>query len=203
MVVLVKRKSQSGHGSKHTSQLMMEPAGQTTQQHGRSIIIGLGNPLLTDDAVGPRVARLVYDTLDSPVVELCQLAVGGVELMETIIGYQNAVIIDAILTETGKPGACYLLDLARCPPTGHTNMSHEIGLLEGLELGRRLGLAVPDFVQVYAVKIVDPFTFGTKMTKQVERAIPRVVNEIVSEVRTQLCVSIGLNQVRERRRQEA
>jgi hydrogenase maturation protease len=164
----------------------MEPADQTPQEHGRSIIIGLGNPLLTDDAVGPRVARLVYEKLDSPDVELCQLAVGGVELMETVIGYRKAVIIDAILTEKGRPGTCYLLDLAHCPLTGHASMSHEMGLLEGLELGRHLGLAVPDFVQLYAVKIVDPYTFGTKMTEQVERAIPRVVNEITSVVRTVL-----------------
>lgn len=164
---------------------MMKPANQTTQQQGRSIIIGLGNSLLTDDAVGPAVARRVHELLDPADFELCELAVGGVELMETIIGYKRAVIIDAILTENGKPGTCYLLDLAHCPPTMHASMSHEIGLLEGLELGRRLGLALPERVWVYAVTIVDPFTFGTKMTDQVERAIPRIARRIAAEVRSQ------------------
>jgi hydrogenase maturation protease len=159
------------------------------QQQDRSIIIGLGNPLLTDDAVGPEVARRVHGLLDSADFELCELAVGGVELMETIIGYKRAVIIDAILTENGKPGTCYLLDLAHCPPTMHASMSHEIGLLEGLELGRRLGLALPERLWVYAVTIVDPFTFGTKMTDRVERAIPRIAREIAAEIRTQFWAS--------------
>ncbi len=197
------RKSQSRHGSKCCPEETMEPVGQITQQHGRSIIVGLGNTFLTDDAVGPRVAGLVHEMLASPDVDFCELAVGGVELMETIIGYKNAVIIDAILTERGTPGTCYLLDLACCPRTRHASMSHEIGLLEGLELGRRLGLTVPDSVWVYAVKIVDPFAFGTKMTDPVERAIPRVAIEVAAEVRTLLCVSNRASQAEDGGRQEA
>jgi len=166
---------------------MIKPGNPTAQQCGRSIIIGLGNPLLTDDAVGPEVARRIYGLLDSPDFELCELAVGGVELMETIIGYERAVIIDAIFKEDAEPGTCYLLDLVHCPPTMHASMSHEIGLREGLELGRRLGLVLPERVWVYAVTIVDPFTFGTKMTDQVERAVPRIARQIAEEVRSQLC----------------
>jgi hydrogenase maturation protease len=178
----------------------MKADDQTTDSQGRSIIIGLGNSLLSDDAVGPLVARRVHALLDSPGLEFCELAAGGVELMETLIGYRGAVIIDAILTESGTPGTCYLLELERCPPTRHASMSHGIGLLEGLELARRLCLEVPDFVRIYAVKVVDPFTFGTKMTNRVERAIPRIARKIASEVRTPLCGASGLIQVQEERR---
>jgi hydrogenase maturation protease len=168
---------------------MVEPTGQTMQQRPRSIIIGLGNPLLSDDAAGPLVARRVHHLLDSPDLELCELASGGVELMETVIGHREAVIVDAILTENGIPGTCYLLDLEHCPPTRHASMSHEIGLLEGLELGRRLSLVVPASIRLYAVEVVDPFTFGTQMTDQVKRAIPGIAREIASEIRMQLCRS--------------
>jgi hydrogenase maturation protease len=156
------------------------------KQQGPSIIIGLGNPLLSDDAVGPIVARRVHALLGSPDLEFRELAVGGVELMETIIGYETAIIIDAILTEGGTPGTCHLLDLECCPATRHAGMSHEIGLLEGLELGRRLCLAMPDFICIYAVEVADPLTFGTRMTRRVERAIPRIAREIASEVRRQI-----------------
>jgi len=158
-------------------------AVRLARQEGRAIIVGLGNPLLTDDAVGPRVAGLVHEILASPDVDFCELAAGGVELMETVLGYNKAVIIDAILADEGAPGTCYRLDLASVRPTLHAAMSHEIGLLEGLDLGRCLGLSVPESVRVYAVKIVDPYSFGTKMTDSVERAIPRVANEIAAEAR--------------------
>ena len=172
-----------GQGSTCRREGAKDMAGPVTRPEGRAIIVGLGNPLLTDDAVGPRVAGLVHDILSSTDVDFRELAAGGVELMETVMGYKKAVIIDAILTEEGAPGTCYRLDLASLRPTLHTAMSHEIGLLEGLNLGRCLGLAVPDSVRVYAVKIVDPFSFGTKMTDSVERALPGVANEIAAEVR--------------------
>jgi len=190
-----KPKSDSGDVSTRRREGMTELAGRVNQQKGRAIIVGLGNPLLTDDAVGPRVAGLVYDILSSPDVDFRELAAGGVELMETVLGYKKAVIIDAILTEEGTPGTCYRLDLASLRPTLHAAMSHEIGLLEGLDLGRRLGLAVPDSVRVYAVQIVDPFSFGTKMTDSVERALPRAANEIAAEVRVFLNESNGNDQV--------
>jgi len=178
-----KRNSDSGHGSTCPRKGMTELAGPVPQREARAIIVGLGNPLLTDDAVGPRVAGLVHDILSSTDVDFRELAAGGVELMETVMGYQKAVIIDAILTDEGAPGTCYRLDLASVRPTLHAAMSHEIGLLEGLNLGRCLGLTMPESVRVYAVKIVDPYSFGTKMTDLVERALPSVANEIAAEVR--------------------
>jgi hydrogenase maturation protease len=152
------------------------------KQGARSIVIGLGNPFLSDDGVGPMVARRVHEILDSPDTDLCELASGGVELMETMVGYRSAVIIDALLAGKGTPGACYLLDLQHCPPTRRVTTSHEIGLLEGLELGRRLGLAMPDSVSVYAIEVVDPLTFGTEMTGAVKGAIPRIAQEIATEI---------------------
>jgi hydrogenase maturation protease len=165
------------------------PTDQGTQERCHSIIIGLGNPLLTDDAVGLEVARRVHSLLGSRDVECRELAVGGVELMESIIGYRKAVIIDGVVAEDGEPGTWSLLDLGLCLPDRHATMSHQIGLLEGLDLGLRLGLEMPESVRVYAVSIVDPFTFGTRMTPQVESAIPRVAHEIATEIRAELCGS--------------
>jgi len=195
MTACDKRKRDSGHGSKCGREGIAEVAGRHTQEAGWAIIVGLGNPLLTDDAVGPRVAGLVHAILSSPDVDFRELAAGGIELMETVMGYKKAVIIDAILSDEGAPGTCYRLDLASVRPSLHAAMSHEIGLLEGLHLGRYLGLAVPESVRVYAVKIVDPFSFATKMTDSVERALPRVANEIAAEVRVFLYGSKGTYQV--------
>jgi hydrogenase maturation protease len=149
----------------------------------RSILIGLGNPLLSDDGVGLWVARHVHRLLDIPDLDLCELAVGGVELMETLLGYSMGVIIDAIITPNGKPGDLYLLDLQHCPATRHTCMSHEIDLLEGLELARRLQLPVPDCLRLYAVEVLDPFTFGDRMNEQVKRSIPRIARKVAAELR--------------------
>ena len=107
----------------------------------RTIIIGLGNSILTDDAVGPAVARLMHQRLGDANVDLREASVGGIELVELLAGYDKAIIIDAIRTEGGRAGDCYLLDLEGSRPSRRTGMTHEVGLLEGLEFGRKIGRA--------------------------------------------------------------
>ena len=147
----------------------------------RSVIVGLGNPILTDDAVGPTVARLIHERLGDPTIHLREAAVGGIDLVELLVGYDRAVIIDAIQTSAGQVGDCYLVDLDQSQPSRRTGLFHEVGLVEGLEFGRHIGLKLPDPLHVYAVEVLDPFTFGSEMTPQVQEAIPSVVRQILSE----------------------
>lgn len=57
-----------------------------------SIVVGVGNPLLGDDAIGLEVA----DRLSSSTNTAIKKAVsGGIELAELIAGYDFALILDA------------------------------------------------------------------------------------------------------------
>ena len=146
-----------------------------------SVIVGLGNPILTDDAVGLAVARCVHRRLADPQVALIEAAVGGIQLIEMLDGYDKAVIVDAIKTEGGHIGDHYLLDLEGSTRSSRrTGMTHEIGLLEGLELGRDVGMHMPDYLRVYGVEVADPLTFGTEMTDEVKAAVPIIAESILS-----------------------
>ena len=147
----------------------------------RTAIVGLGNSVLTDDAVDPAVARLIHQRLGNADVDFIEAAVGGIELVELLVGYDRAVIIDAIQTDGGRIGDCYLLDLAGSRPSRRTGMTHEVGLLEGLEFGRRIGLETPHSLRVYAVEVADPFTFSTQMTPEVQAAVGSVAEHILAE----------------------
>lgn len=148
-----------------------------------AVVVGIGNPILTDDAVGLVVARRVHELLDLPGLELRELCAGGVELMEVIFGFRAAVIIDAIMTRRGEPGTLYRIDITQANPAFRAGASHEIGLVEGLELGRRLGMAVPDHVRLFAVEVSDPLSFGSRMSEAVAKAVPEAAAAIAAEVR--------------------
>lgn len=147
----------------------------------RSAVVGLGNPFMCDDAVGLAVARQIHEQIpESQHVDLIEAAVGGLELAEMLIGYDKAVIIDAIQTDGGRVGDFCLLDLERSSSGEQPAMTHQVGLLEGLELSRRLGMKVPACLKVYAVEVAEPYTFGTDMTDQVKAAVPRVALKILA-----------------------
>jgi hydrogenase maturation protease len=144
-----------------------------------TVIIGVGNPVLTDDGVGLRIARELEMRLSGRdgVTVLARCA-GGLRLMEAMAGYGRAVVIDAI--ESGAaPGSIHELDLEELPRTRNLHSSHDGSLVAALELGRTAGLRIPDEIRVWAVQAGDLETFGESLTEAVERAVPRVVEAVL------------------------
>jgi len=148
----------------------------------KAAIIGVGNPILSDDQVGIIVARKIHESIKGrPNVALIEAPVGGLDLLDTLLDYDDAIVIDAVQTEGGKAGSCYRFDF-RSLDSGAAlpSMTHQVGLLEGIMLLRRLGLRAPEGLRVYAVEVADPYTFGVEMTAPVREAVPRIVDEIVA-----------------------
>jgi len=136
-------------------------------------IIGMGNPILSDDAVGVLLAQDVEKALcgrpDVRVVTEC--SVGGLNLLEYLEGFEQAVVLDAIRTRGGVPGRCYRFTAVDLRPTAHLCNVHDANFATALALGRRLGYPLPADrdIHVFAVEIVDDTTFGTSLTPQVAR----------------------------------
>jgi len=147
----------------------------------KSVIVGLGNPILSDDAVGIVVARRVWESLgDRCGVDFLEAGVGGFELVEMLAGYDKAVIVDAIQTGAHLPGEFRCIDLSAMAVSEIPGMTHHVGLVEGLELARRLKMKVPNILHVYVIEVADVTTFGTSMTDSVAAAVPRLVDDILS-----------------------
>lgn len=147
----------------------------------RTLVIGLGNPILRDDAVGLRVAREVRAALgDRTDVEVAEEACGGLRLMERMVGFDRAILIDAICS--GRPPGTVLTLDPRDMRTQHSASSHDVNLPTALALGRRTGARLPadDQLDVIAVEAEDVFTFGEDMTVAVTEAVPRAAARVLT-----------------------
>jgi len=150
----------------------------------RTIIIGVGNPLLRDDSVGLKIAGRLRDRLrDCPDVAATELYAGGLRLMETMAGHDRAILVDAIQTEGGQPGTIYALEAADVAHTRNICSTHDGSLAAALELGRMAGIGMPDEIRVWAVEAADVGTFSESLTEAVEQAVPRVVEEVMGYLR--------------------
>jgi hydrogenase maturation protease len=142
----------------------------------RTLVLGLGNPILSDDAVGLAVARRLKAELDGdPWVEVDEDFNGGLRLMERLAGYDRAVIIDAILSGAA-PGTVHLLS-AGGMPTQRTVCAHDVSLPTALAMGRRGGLPLPETAEIHviAIEAADVMTFGEELTPAVAAAVPLAV----------------------------
>jgi hydrogenase maturation protease len=145
----------------------------------------MGNRYLRDDAVGIRLAgalrRRVGEVQGLTCHEECSL--GGLNLLDVVVGYDRLVVLDSIRAG-GPPGGWYCFDGRALRETMNLTSVHDANFATALELGRRLGLAIPaeDEIHVFAVEVEDNLTFSERMSDSLEAALPALAEEIGSEV---------------------
>ena len=123
----------------------------------RGIVVGLGNPILGDDGVGWWVTDLVERVIGSTHADadVDRAAVGGLGLMERLVGYDRAVIVDAICTGRTPVGTVRQLPLETLadPECEHAASAHDVSLAPALAAGRALGVDLPARVTIVAVEV--------------------------------------------------
>jgi hydrogenase maturation protease len=155
----------------------------------KTIVVGLGNPILTDDGVGVKVAYEVEARLGNKLPEnltITEASVGGLRLMELLEGYDRAIIIDAIQTRNGHPsGSIFTLnleDLRAISPTQHSASAHDTSLVTALDAGIEIGMKLPMDVTVFAVEVENILDFSEQPTPAVAEAIPKVTEMVLVQL---------------------
>jgi hydrogenase maturation protease len=156
----------------------------------KTLIIGLGNPILTDDGVGVKVARQLESIIDlsaHPDLTITEASAGGIRLMEVLLGYDRVVLIDAYYLNQEKttPGKIHRLsldDLRSVSPTQHSTSAHDTSLVTALDAAEELGYQIPGEFIIYAVEVENILEFSETPTPAVAEAIPIVTAEIISEL---------------------
>jgi hydrogenase maturation protease len=141
--------------------------------------VGLGNPILGDDGIGWRVADGLRAQI--PDVEVACLALGGLSLMERLVGYERVIIIDSIQTRQGQVGQVYRFALDDLPDlsAGHTTAAHDTSLQTALKMGRAMGAPLPDEVHIVAVEAERVYDFSEELSPEVAAAIPEATQAVV------------------------
>jgi len=146
--------------------------------------LGLGNPILSDDGVGFRVAEELRGKLSQPEITVMETSTSGLGLLDLLVNFDRAIIIDAIQTRGGKPGQVYRLEPAAFNATRHATTPHDVDFATALELGNRLGLALPREITIFAIEVENVNSFSEECTPEVERAVPVVADMVMGELAT-------------------
>jgi hydrogenase maturation protease len=150
---------------------------------GHTLVVGMGNPILSDDAVGLLVAQCLAERPLPDGVEVLQSEQGGLRLLELVRGFTRLIIIDA-LKSGGAPGEVVTFSESDFAGGHRYRSAHSISLSTALELGRRLGYEMPRQVTVFAIEADDVETFGERLSPPVAAAAARVVELVLAEIGT-------------------
>jgi hydrogenase maturation protease len=144
----------------------------------KTIVIGLGNPILGDDGVGWKVAQEILNQNDLPSeIDVDYLSLGGISLMERLIGYERAILIDSFVTNNNPIGSVSCFSLEQLPnrALGHMCSAHDTTLQNALKIGQDLGAQLPSDISIVAVEARDVFDFSEQLSPEVESAVPEAV----------------------------
>ena len=148
----------------------------------KTLVVGLGNPILGDDGVGWKVAEELTSVIGhQPSVEIDTAALGGLSLMERILGYERVVLIDSMETGRFPVGSVKAFPLAELsdPMIGHSASAHDTSLMTALHTAEQIGAKIPKQVDVVAIEAKNVYDFSEELTPVIASAVPVAVHKVL------------------------
>ncbi|HVO66616.1 MAG TPA: hydrogenase maturation protease [Syntrophales bacterium] len=156
----------------------------------KTLILGMGNPILSDDGVGLLIAEILKGRIHGADVAVSAMI--GLSLFDLIIGYDALFIVDAMTTTSGKFGELKKIsEHDRCG-TLHLFSSHGLNIFELMELGVRCGLPMPRLV-VYGIEIGHEVAFGESLSLTLSEKLPGIVTDIIADITSTLTAMSATN----------
>lgn len=146
----------------------------------RTLILGLGNDILRDDAVGLVAARRVAE-LAGGRADYEEACVATVDLLGMMSGYDRVIVIDAYVSSADPPGTTVRATPDDLPRGFGYRSFHTLPFREMLDLGREMGLPLPRQVSIHGLCVEDAVTFGQSFTPAVAGAWPAWAEKIVAQ----------------------
>jgi hydrogenase maturation protease len=147
----------------------------------RTVILGIGNIILSDEGVGVRAAEALEAAYEVPPdVEVIDGGTAGMELLGPLTGVDLLVVLDAI--KAGRePGALVTLVGSEVPVFFRSKLSpHQISIcdvLAGLEFS---GEAPKDLVLIGCEP--ESLELGLELTPAIAAQVPEMVRLAVQEL---------------------
>lgn len=146
-----------------------------------TVVLGLGNAVRGDDAVGLHVAEAVGRLLDAdpvPGVRVMVSTRAGFELIDLLSGASRAIIVDCLLLPEPVPGRVRRLTMNDVSGAARLVGAHDITLAGAFEVARAAGVPMPGLVEIYAVEAAETEWIEEALTPAVAAAVPDLAREI-------------------------
>ncbi len=153
-----------------------------------TLVIGLGNPILSDDTVGLHIIRALREMIKNEnaladQIEIMELYAGGIRLVDILKDRDTVILVDAMVSGHIQPGewsSSWLGAEDSFPITRNASSTHDLDIQSVLEMGEAIGLKMPAKIRIWGVEVSDVYSFSENPTEQIQKSIIPVAREIAS-----------------------
>jgi len=148
------------------------------------LLLGLGNPILGDDAIGILVAQSIAENR-SDEIDVEEISASGIEVMELMLDREKVIIVDAIMLPDKSPGDVIKLNEEDFEKSVHGSSPHGVNLSTAIALGRQVTpQRMPKEIVFYAMQAEDVSTFTEELSSGVSEKLPELIELVEKEIRT-------------------
>jgi len=141
-----------------------------------TLVLCLGNDIRRDDGVGWAVADALPPSAGTMIR---RSALSGFYLLDELVGFDRAIVVDAIKTGTHAPGTVLSFPFEALG-TDASPSPHAVGLPSVLRLGRESGVPLPATLHIVAVEVDDMESISEGLTPAIRAAVPAAVQAVRS-----------------------
>lgn len=149
----------------------------------KTLIIGIGNPILGDDGIGIQIVQQLKEKITRKNIFFDEAMTGGMNLLDLIKGFDKAILVDTIYDMKSSFGSVKRFTIDESS-TVHSCNPHDVSLPEAITLAKKLGeQQIPkDIIIIGIVLHETPCEFTEKISPEIKQAIPTATNMILTEI---------------------
>lgn len=147
------------------------------------LILGIGNPYVSDDGIGIHITRILRELINDTRIEFKEFYHNGFDALGLLKEYEYAIVIDAAKTGNVEVGKFQIFSHKDVSPSTHMYSLHTFGFLSALQLAEVLSIKLPSQITVFAIEVANTEVFGKAFTPEVETAVPTIIEGIIQHIR--------------------
>jgi len=152
----------------------------------RTLILGLGNSLLSDDAIGLAAVRKLSGLFNGAALDFKSSEKVGLNLIELLEGYDRAIIIDSIITGEHPPGEIIELAMDHLPENPRLRSPHDADFKSAVELAQKVGLKMPSSITIIGIEVSDNLKFTASLSRQLASQMPSITRALFQKIKNLL-----------------
>jgi len=146
----------------------------------KTLILALGNPILSDDGVAHEVANRLAEHLQQ--ADIIKSSAATMDIIPQLAGYDRLAVVDAVQLGSAPPGTVHRFSLDELADTVRISSPHDINFATALQMGREWGYDIPGDIRIYGIEVKELLRFSEDYTPEVAESLNEIVEQILNDL---------------------
>ena len=148
----------------------------------KTLILALGNPILSDDGVGWQVADYLAERLNNQKFDIIKSSAATMDIIPQLSGYDRLAVIDAIQLGSAPLGVVHRFSIEDFASTIRASSPHDINFATAIQMGREWGYDIPADIRIYGIEVKELTRFSEDCTPEVTEKMDKIVEQILGDL---------------------